>query len=149
MEILEVNAQKSDLSAFSKLSADWEQEKITWGLCANKPEEFVGMRVFGAYDSEKLVGYITTTAFKTDCPYAMAPDAGTHCWEIEELYVIPELRSRGIGRQLYEYAENAAKSDGAEFIFLSTATKDYKRILHFYIDEMGMDFWTARLFKKL
>jgi len=34
-------------------------------------------------------------------------------------------------------------------LFLSTATKDYKRILHFYIDEMGMDFWTARLFKKL
>lgn len=149
MEIREVNAAESDLTAFAELSADWEQEEITWGLRANKPEELVSMRVFGAYESGKLVGYITATAFKTDRPYSMAPNAGTPCWEIEELYVIPELRSRGIGRQLYAYAENAAKRDGAEMLFLSTATKDYKRILHFYIDEMGMDFWTARLFKKL
>jgi len=36
-----------------------------------------------------------------------------------------------------------------EFIMLSTATKNYKSILHFYIDELGMDFWNARLFKKI
>ena len=34
-------------------------------------------------------------------------------------------------------------------IFLSAATKAYKRTLHFYIDELGMEFWSARLFKKL
>ena len=149
MEIREINAAKTDLSPFADLSAHWENEQITWGLRANKPEELTGMRIFGAYENEMLVGYITATAFKTDCPYAMVPTVGTHCWEIEELYVIPELRSHGIGRQLYAYAESIAKSEGAEFLFLSTATKDYKRILHFYIDELGMDFWTARLYKKL
>ncbi len=34
-------------------------------------------------------------------------------------------------------------------IFLSTAVKNYKSILHFYIDELGMEFWTARLYKKV
>ena len=37
----------------------------------------------------------------------------------------------------------------AEYFVLGTATKNWKAILHFYLDEIGMDFWSARLFKKL
>ena len=74
---------------------------------------------------------------------------GTPFFEIEELYVVPGHRSEGIGRALFCFAEQAVKAAGIEFIMLSTATKNYKRILHFYIDELGMDFWSARLFKKL
>jgi hypothetical protein len=40
-------------------------------------------------------------------------------------------------------------SEDAEFILLSTATKNWKAIFHFYLDELGMDFWSARLYKKL
>ena len=58
-------------------------------------------------------------------------------------------RNEGIGRALFLFAEQAVGEAGIEFIMLSTATKNYKRILHFYIDELGMDFWSARLFKKL
>jgi hypothetical protein len=32
---------------------------------------------------------------------------------------------------------------------LSTATKNFRAILHFYVDELDMNFWNARLFKKL
>jgi hypothetical protein len=32
---------------------------------------------------------------------------------------------------------------------LSTATKNARAILHFYLDELGMEFWSARLFKSL
>ena len=74
---------------------------------------------------------------------------GTLYFEIEELYVVPSHRSEGIGRSLFHFAEQAVKTTGIEFIMLSTATKNYKSILHFYIDELGMDFWSARLFKKL
>ena len=42
-----------------------------------------------------------------------------------------------------------AQAEGMGYLMLSTATKDCKRILHFYLDELGMDFWSARLFKKL
>ena len=34
-------------------------------------------------------------------------------------------------------------------IMLIAAAKNYRAILHFYIDELGMDFWSARLFKKI
>lgn len=64
-------------------------------------------------------------------------------------YVRPELRSQGIGKALYDCAEAAVKADGMEFILLSTPSKDHRRILHFYIDELGMEFWSARLYKRL
>ena len=149
MYIIEITAKTDERSACAALSADWERENITHGLRANAPDELVGMRIFGAYDLDRLIGYISTTSSRTDCPYSMVPNVGTPCWEIEELYVVPEMRSRGVGRALYNRAEAAARASGAEFIFLSTATKDYKRILHFYIEELGMEFWNARLFKHI
>ena len=75
--------------------------------------------------------------------------AQTRCFEVEELYVVPERRGAGVGKALFRYAEEQAKIAGAQFVMVSTATKDYKRILHFYIDELGMEFWNARLFKEL
>jgi len=75
--------------------------------------------------------------------------ANTRCFEVEELYVIPEYRSKGVGKALFSYAQAQAIQDGIHFLMVATATKDYKRILHFYIEELGMEFWSARLFKKL
>ena len=74
---------------------------------------------------------------------------GTPYFEIEELYVVPECRNQGVGRALFQFVEQELKAVGIEYMMLSTATKNYKKILHFYIDELGMDFWSARLFKKL
>jgi len=41
------------------------------------------------------------------------------------------------------------KEEKVELILLSTATKNYKAILHFYLDELDMEFWNARLFKRI
>ena len=72
----------------------------------------------------------------------------TPFFEVEELYVIPEMRSHGVGRTLFRYAETAVRGD-ADFMVLSTATRNWKAILHFYLEELGMEFWNARLFKKI
>ena len=45
-------------------------------------------------------------------------------------------------------AENAVKNE-AEYMVLSTATKNWRAIFHFYLDELEMTFWSARLFKKI
>ena len=73
---------------------------------------------------------------------------GTPCFEVEELYVVPEKRSQGIGAKLFRYAEEAVKPE-ADYIVLSTATKNWKAIFHFYLDELDMTFWSARLFRKI
>jgi len=74
---------------------------------------------------------------------------GTPYFEVDEIYVVPENRGRGVGSALYRFIEEAAQKEGMEYVMLTTATKDFRRILHFYIDEMGMEFWSARLFKKI
>ena len=73
---------------------------------------------------------------------------GTPYFEIEELYVITKRRSQGIGESLFRYVEDAVQNE-AEYMVLSTATKNWKAIFHFYLDELEMEFWSARLFKKI
>ncbi len=43
----------------------------------------------------------------------------------------------------------AALTGEVSYLMLGTATKNWKAILHFYLEELGMEFWSARLFKKL
>ena len=75
-------------------------------------------------------------------------------WEDEKscygyrAYVIPARRSAGIGRKLFELASDEVRSE-AEYMVLSTATKNWRAIFRFYLDELGMEFWSARLYKKI
>ncbi len=132
------------LIAFSR---DWAAENSCHGYRANERADIEGMRVFLAEESGREIGYLFGKPFTSEKATSIMPD-GTPCFEVEELYVVPERRSRGLGRALIDAAAQAVK-DEAEFIMLSTATKNWRAILHFYIDELGMEFWSARLFKKL
>lgn len=76
-------------------------------------------------------------------------DEGDRFYEITELYVLPEFRSRAIGRAMFGLAEEKAKKEGIEHIFITTSTNDYRRVLEFYVDRCGMSFWSATLDKKL
>lgn len=130
-----------------RLSHDWEAENSCYGYRPNQLDDLVGNRFFLALENAQIVGYLFGHGFEAKNMRSIAPD-GTACFEIEELYVIPDRRSEGIGRRLFESAANAVKTE-AEFILLSTASKNWKAALHFYIDEVGMDFWSARLYKHL
>ena len=129
------------------LSRDWEAEDSCHGYRANSRESIEGRRVFLAEEGGRVVGYLFGKPFRAEKASSIMPQ-GSACFEVEELYVIPERRSRGIGRALMAALEAAVKGE-AEYVMLSTATKNWRAILHFYIDEAGMDFWSARLFKKL
>ena len=50
---------------------------------------------------------------------------------------------------MFCHVEELLTQEGVPFLFLSTATNNWKAILHFYLDELDMDFWNARLFKRL
>lgn len=131
-----------------RLSRDWEAEDSCRGYRANTHEDLAGRRVFLAEEDGQILGYLfglRETAEKE----STVMDAGTPYFEIEEIYVRPERRSQGIGRSLFAFAEETMRSEGMPFLMLSTATKNARAILHFYLDELGMTFWSARLFKKL
>lgn len=131
-----------------RLSRDWEAEDSCRGYRANTHEDLAGRRVFLAEEDGQILGYLfglRETAEKK----STVMDARTPYFEIEEIYVRPERRSQGIGRSLFAFAEETIRSEGMPFLMLSTATKNARAILHFYLDELGMTFWSARLFKKL
>ena len=132
------------LIAFSR---DWEAENSCHGYRANDRSDIEGNRVFLAEEGGRVIGYLFGKTSVSEKDSSIKPKGSVY-FEIEELYVRPDYRSRGVGRALMAFAEAAVKGE-AEYLMLSTATKNWRAILHFYIDEMGMEFWSARLFKKI
>ena len=129
------------------MSEQWEAENSCHGYRKNERSDIDGNRVFIAFDGKKIIGYLFGHNEKTKEKTSVMPENAPY-FEVEELYVKPEYRNKGIGKKLFSFAENAV-SEEVEYIMLSTATKNWKAILHFYIDELDMDFWNARLFKKI
>lgn len=147
MKISEVQLCNDLIEKLIALSADWEEENSTYGYRKNNRDDIEGRRIFLAEKDNRILGYLLGTEAKSERASSIMAD-GTRYFEIEELYVVPSHRSKGIGKALFHLAEEEMKKSGIEYIMLSTATKRYKSILHFYIDELEMDFWSARLFKK-
>lgn len=148
MSIHEAQLNDELLENLIAMSADWEAENGCYGYRKNDRSDIAGNRIFLAEQDGEILGYLFGHEEKSERASSIMAD-GTPYFEIEELYVVPNHRSEGVGRSLFQFAEQAVKSAGIDYIMLSTATKNYKSILHFYIDELGMEFWNARLFKKV
>ena len=148
MKIYEATWDDALEQTLIRLSADWEAEDSCRGYRTNTREDLAGRRVFLAEEDGSILGYLFGLGATSE-KRSSVMDAGTPYFEIEELYVVPARRSQGIGRKLFDFAEAEARKDGLPYLMLSTATKNARAILHFYLDEMNMTFWSARLFKKL
>ena len=140
-------ARQSDLKRILELSLMWEKEESCYGYRANTEDDFQDCYILAAYDDE-LIAYIFGKEEIQEKQTSVI-DKNMHYFEIEELYVHPSYRSRGIGKQLMESLEKELKKKGLRMMMLSTATKNWKAIMHFYIDEIDMNFWSARLYKHL
>lgn len=145
MKIYEAQLSAELLEKLISMSADWEAESSTYGYRKNDRSDIEGNRIFLAERDGEILGYLFGHEEKSERASSIMAE-GTPYFEIEELYVVPGHRSEGIGRALFSFAEREVRLAGIELIMLSTATKNYKSILHFYIDELEMDFWSARLF---
>ncbi len=147
MEIHEVAVNEKILEKLIRLSEDWAAENSCFGYRPNEKSDIEGNRIFLAEDADGVAGYLFGKVAESKQMQSIMPE-GTPYFEVEELYVIPEKRSRGIGENLFRYAEDAVRAE-AEYMVLSTATKNWRAIFHFYLDELDMTFWSARLFKKI
>ena len=139
--------KQSDIKRLLELSLMWEKEESCYGYRANTEDDFQDCYILAAYDDE-LIAYIFGKEEIQEKQTSVI-DKNMHYFEIEEIYVHPLYRSHGIGKQLMESLEKELKKKGLEMMVLSTATKNWKAIMHFYIDEIGMNFWSARLYKRL
>ena len=130
------------------LSRDWEREDSCRGYRENARADLEGRRFFTAREDGALLAYLFGI-METEEKGNSVLKQGEPYFELEELYVVPERRSQGIGRRLFSFAEETLRAEGLPYLMLGTATKNARAILHFYLDELGMTFWSARLFKKL
>jgi ribosomal protein S18 acetylase RimI-like enzyme len=147
MRIHETELTHKVLSALIKMSEDWAAENSCYGYRANEKSDIEGNRIFLAEEGGRAVGYLFGKVYRSESMQAVMPE-GTAYFEVEELYVVPEKRCRGIGQALFRFAENAVGSE-AGYMVLSTATKNWKAVFRFYLDELDMRFWSARLFKPI
>ena len=147
MRIYETELTGEVLETLIAMSVDWEAEMSCYGYRANEKDDIEGNRIFLAEEDGEVIGYLFGAPFESKNMKAVMPE-GSRCFEVEELYVVPRFRSKGIGRALFAFAEDAVK-DAADYMVLSTATKNWRAIFHFYLDELDMTFWSARLFKKI
>lgn len=147
MLIHEVDLNEEVLAKLISFSEDWAAENSCYGYRPNDKSDIEGNRIFFAEDNGTIIGYLFGKVCESKQMKSIMPE-GTPFFEVEELYVIPEKRSQGVGEKLFRFAEDAVKAE-AEYMVLSTATKNWKAIFHFYIDELNMNFWSARLFKKI
>lgn len=140
-------AKQSDIKRLLELSLMWEKEDSCYGYRANTEGDFQDCYILAAYDDE-LIAYVFGKEEIQDKQTSII-DKNMHYFEVQEIYVHPLYRLRGIGKQLIERLEEELCEKGIEMMLLSTATKNWRAILHFYIDEVGMNFWSARLYKRL
>jgi len=147
MKIREVALNEAVLAQLIALSEAWTAEDNCYGYRPNDRSDIEGSRIFLAEEDGAVAGYLFGRVFKSERMQSVVPE-GTPCFEVEEIYVVPERRSQGIGEALFRYAEDAVKTE-ADYMALSTAAKNWKAIFHFYLDELDMQFWSARLFKRI
>ena len=146
IRIFETDLTEEILKELIYLSEEWEKEGSCYGYRKNEKADIDGNRIFLACAGTTIIGYLFGHTEKAEKASSIMQD-GTPYFEVDEIYVRPEYRSGGIGKQLFDCAEKAV-AEVADFLMLSTATKNWKAIFHFYIDELGMNFWSARLFKR-
>ena len=111
-----------------QLSAQWAAEQSCYGYYPNTEADIRGKRIFLAEDEDGIAAYLLGKLETAKNMKSIMPE-GTAYFEAEELYVVPEKRSQGIGEALFRFAEETIKKD-VQFIALSTASKTARR---FYI----------------
>ena len=134
------------INELCELSRIWMEEDISWGIVANTKEDLIEP-IYVAKDNDKIIGYSFGSCYESKKKFA-GIEEGSKCFSVDELYVLPEYRSRGIGRQLYRVLVDEM-SKNVDFITLSTSTKSYNKILKFYCEDLGLTFHDAFLFKKV
>ena len=147
MRVYEAQLSDAVLETLIAFSRDWEAEDSCYGYRANDRSDIEGNRIFLAEENGAALGYLFGKVCRSEQQSSVMPD-GTAYFEVEELYVVPARRSEGVGKALFEFAEQALRSE-AEFMLLGTATKNWRAIFHFYLDNLDMTFWSARLFKRI
>lgn len=140
-------ARNTDIPAIIQLTRHWAAEETTYGIVPS-PFDFLAEHLgpyfwVAAHDSQ-LVGFICGAIQRSE-GLAIIPAEEMYL-EIEDLYVLPEFRCCGIGTQLVETVLGVATGQGVTAGLVHSATKDWRRIVHFY-QQFGFKMWYVQMYR--
>lgn len=137
-----------ELPLVLEMSDAFVAENCCNGMVRDDLEYLQKYEIHIAFEGETAIGYAygaPATAERTQGQ----TQKGERYFDVEEIYVRPEYRSTGCGKALFAALEARARELGCESMQLVAVAKDYARLLHFYVDLLGMEFWNAFLTKRL
>ncbi len=132
----------------AELSKVFSEEGCCNNIVADSSEHFAGKKVLGCIVDDEIVGYLYGSIEVENKSRSYA-EPGDCYFELEEIYVLPEYRNQGVGRRLIGFIEGYVRACGCKSIRLNAVSKDYKRLLNFYVDIVGMDVISAYLVKQI
>ena len=141
-------AAEADLPAVLAMSDALIAENCCNGMSPDSLDDLKSCVIHVAEADGQLVGYAYGKA--TPSPWNIS-GCKKHepFYDLEMLYVAPICRGQGVGKALFDAELARARSLGARQLRLNAVNRDWKRLLHLYIDELGFDFWCATLYRDL
>ena len=130
------------------LSKQFESEGCCNKIVAADEDFLRNKKLVGCIVDNELVAYCYGEVVK-ECKKRSYADVGDLFFELEEIYVLPKFRDLKIGQKLFKFVESYAKGLCCKTIRLNAVSKDYKRLLNFYIDILGMEFISSYLIKNI
>lgn len=141
-------ATAKDLQQVLELNHLFAEEQICNGIAPDTLEDLADQIVFVAEKNHKIVAYLYGNIQPSNNKILHC-QKGDKTFFLEELYVLPEYRNGGLGKQLANFAIKFAKQQGCTNIQVDAVSKNYKSLMKFYIENLGFDFWSAWLVKKI
>lgn len=141
-------ASNKELNDVVKLNKMFAKENCCNGIINDDYQYYKDKEVAICVVENKIVGYCYGTIEEESSNRSYC-EKGEKSYYIEEMYVEKLYRNKGIGKELFSYVENFYKDKGCSLIKLNAVSKDYKKLLELYIEELGMDFISAYLVKRV
>jgi len=143
------NATGKDVAGIAVLVSRFVNEVPVWGLVVRTEDDLRKLDarlIWVVEDNNKLVGYAICLPRANDgsCIYSERDKI----LELDEIYLIPEARGKGIGSQLLKLIENYARAQGYTKLFVYSSVQDIDPSLRFYRGS-GFKTWAIQMFKEI
>ena len=142
-------AVKKDVPLIQRLQQQLFEEEIIYGFVPETVEEMeksIGAYFLVAEIDNEITGFICGDVSVSD-GLAVVPKGESYL-EIENLYVVPQLRKQGIGGRLVDELLLKAGRAGIAYVSLYSASKDVHGVLKFY-ERHDFQSWYVQMFQKL
>lgn len=139
-------ATQKDINLIILLQQELVREKAIYGFVPSSKEELTKKLdyFYIAEDNQQIIGFVYGSVHVSE-GLAVIPK-GEQYLEIDDIYVMPEFRSKEIGAELLEVITKAAENQGIKRFLVYSASKDIDKILKFYRDN-NFKPWNVQLYK--